>query len=92
MAPEGLVPVVLLAEDGRRSSDATAPVQESDSNRRPSGTEANMTEAAPLGRQRWVERGQPDGRGRLLPDDAADPGRPAGISAGAAPSTPGQVR
>ena len=30
MAPDGLVPVVLLAEDGHRSSDATAPVQEID--------------------------------------------------------------
>ena len=52
-----------------------------------SGQEANRT--APLGRQCWAEQGQPDDRGRLRPDDAAAPGRPAsGTLAGAAPSTP----
>jgi hypothetical protein len=52
------------------------------------GREANMT--APLGRQRWPERGQLEDRGRRRPEDAAAPGRPASsTSAGAV--DPGQL-
>ena len=54
------------------------------------GQEANMT--APLGRQRWAERGQLDDGGRLQPEDGADPGRPAsGALAGHRTVDPGQV-
>jgi hypothetical protein len=51
------------------------------------GRGANVT--APLGRQRWAERGGLGDGGRRQPEDAADPGCPAsGTPAGAAPSTP----
>jgi hypothetical protein len=77
-------PTVRLSREGKqddrglcRWSDTTA------------GREANMTEAAPLGRQRWAEPEQLDDRRRLPPDDATTPGRPASATpAGAAPSTP----
>jgi hypothetical protein len=48
----------------------------------PAGREANMT--VPLGRQGWAERGQLDDGGRLRPEDAADPGRPASSNSASA--------